>query len=63
LVEALEEIDEEGFTNAIAEYDSLHRLDPWKTQMLTKYDLVTSVFLYKFRMKLFFSDDSNIVIL
>jgi alpha-soluble NSF attachment protein len=26
--------DQQAFTNAIAEYDSLTRLDPWKTSLL-----------------------------
>lgn len=34
LADAVENGDEEAFTNAVAEYDSLSRLDPWKTAML-----------------------------
>ena len=36
LCEAVEEGDEDKFTDAIGKYDAVHRLDPWKTQILTK---------------------------
>lgn len=36
LADALEKGDEEAFTTAVAEYDSLSRLDPWKTSMLVR---------------------------
>jgi alpha-soluble NSF attachment protein len=33
---AVQENDEEAFTDAVAEYDSLSKLDPWKTSILLK---------------------------
>lgn len=36
LADAIEEGDEEAFTTAVAEYDSLSRLDSWKTSMLLR---------------------------
>ena len=36
LVEAKETGDTEKFTNAIQEYDSMTRLDAWKTNLLLK---------------------------
>lgn len=34
LTDAVEAEDAEAFTNVVAEYDALSRLDPWKTTML-----------------------------
>ena len=36
LVEAKESGDSQKFTDAIAEYDSMTRLDGWKTQLLLR---------------------------
>ena len=36
LVEAKETGDSQKFTDAVAEYDSLQRLDAWKTQLLLR---------------------------
>jgi len=36
LTDAVEEGDVDAFTNVIAEYDNLSRLDPWKTSMLVR---------------------------
>ena len=36
LMEAKEVGDSQKFTDAIAEYDSMTRLDPWKTQLLLR---------------------------
>ncbi|KAH7819991.1 putative Alpha-soluble NSF attachment protein [Monocercomonoides exilis] len=36
LCEAVDEADEEKFSSAVANYDSVHRLEPWKTQMLLR---------------------------
>lgn len=36
LAEAFEQGDEQKFTDAVAEYDSLTRLDAWKTQLLLR---------------------------
>lgn len=44
LCEAVENGDEEQFSDAVAEYDRVHRLDPWKTQMLLKF--VMGFFLF-----------------
>jgi alpha-soluble NSF attachment protein len=36
LSSAAEEGDADAFTGALAEYDSMSRLDPWKTKMLLR---------------------------
>lgn len=36
LADALDEGDAEGFTTAVAEFDSLTRLDAWKTTLLVR---------------------------
>lgn len=36
LADAAEEGDQEAFTNVLAEYDSMSRLDPWKTKLLLR---------------------------
>jgi alpha-soluble NSF attachment protein len=33
---AVEEFDPDKFAQAVANYDSVHRLDPWKTQMFLR---------------------------
>ncbi len=38
LADALDEGDVEAFTNAVAEFDSLTRLDAWKTTLLVRAD-------------------------
>jgi len=36
IINAVEELDVEAFTNAIVDYDSISKLDGWKTSMLLK---------------------------
>jgi len=42
LTQAMEEGDSQAFTDAVAEYDSLSRLDAWKTSMLLRCKKIVS---------------------
>ncbi|XP_029655295.1 alpha-soluble NSF attachment protein-like [Octopus sinensis] len=37
LMEAVDQEDEEGFADAIAEYDKIKRVDPWTTRLISKF--------------------------
>ncbi|XP_029655287.1 alpha-soluble NSF attachment protein-like [Octopus sinensis] len=37
LMEAVDQEDEEGFGDAIAEYDKIKRVDPWTTRLISKF--------------------------
>ena len=36
LADAFEQGDEQAFTDAIAEFDSIQRLEPWRTSLLLR---------------------------